>query len=239
MAATPTQPRDDSKKSAQADELEADRRPIATRDAAFAQRIAAWLIARRVSPNAISVFGMIAGVLAGVAFAATAQSPNNARWLFGVGAVCVQVRLLCNLFDGMVAIGSGRASPVGELYNEVPDRVSDAATLVGFGYALGGQPWLGYCAALVAVFTAYVRAMGKAAGAGNDFCGPMAKPVRMFLVTIAALYLAFAPRDLVPSLAGYQLPAIVLAIVVLGCVVTSWRRLRRIAKHLHEVGSNG
>tara|TARA_R110002094_G_scaffold39784_10_gene52382 strand:+ start:655 stop:1245 length:591 start_codon:yes stop_codon:yes gene_type:complete len=191
------------------------------------------LIAKRMSPNAISVIGMIAGVLAGAAFAATSWWPSYARLLFGLGAICVQVRLLCNLFDGMVAIGSGRASPVGELYNEVPDRVSDAATLIGFGYALGGEPWLGFGAALLAVFTAYIRAMGKAAGTGNDFCGPMAKPVRMFLVTIAAVYVACAPTDFAPSINGWQLPAIVLAVVAIGCVVTSWRRLRRIAGHLH------
>ena len=43
--------------------------------------------------------------------------------LFLVAAVCVQLRLLANLLDGMVAVGSGQASRIGELYNEVPDRV--------------------------------------------------------------------------------------------------------------------
>jgi phosphatidylglycerophosphate synthase len=53
----------------------------------------------------------------------------------------------------MVAIEAGTASPVGELYNEVPDRVSDTATLIGAGYAVGGHPTLGYVAACLALFT--------------------------------------------------------------------------------------
>jgi phosphatidylglycerophosphate synthase len=149
----------------------------------------------------------------------------------------VQVRLLCNLFDGMVATASGPPSAVGELYNEVPDRVSDAATLVGFGYAAGGMPWLGYLAALSAVFTAYIRAMGKATGAGSDFRGPMAKQQRMFLVTAAAVYAALTPLDWQPCLGGehgWRLPALVLAVVVVGTVWTSARRLRGIAMRLRE-----
>ena len=51
-----------------------------------------------------------------------------------------RLRLLANLLDGMVAIGRGIASPVGELFNEVPDRVSDTAVLLGLGVA-GGERW--------------------------------------------------------------------------------------------------
>ena len=56
--------------------------------------------------------------------------------------LCVQLRLLCNLLDGMVAVEGGRSSPVGALYNEVPDRVADSLLLVALGYAVG-IPWLG------------------------------------------------------------------------------------------------
>ncbi len=43
-------------------------------------------------------------------------------WL--AGALLVQLRLLANLYDGMVAVLRQIASPVDELFNEVPDRVS-------------------------------------------------------------------------------------------------------------------
>ena len=92
------------------------------------------------------------------------------------------------MLDGMVAVVSGRASKVGELYNEVPDRVSDAAVFIGAGYAWGGNVALGYVATILAIFTACVRAAGKIAGAPNEFCGPMAKQHRMLVITVACVY---------------------------------------------------
>ena len=79
------------------------------------------------------------------------------------------------MFDGMVAIETGKASPTGALYNEVPDRVSDAAMFIGAGYGLGGQPPLGYLAACLAVFLAYLRRRAKWPALHKEFCGPMAK----------------------------------------------------------------
>ena len=72
---------------------------------------------------------MVAAILAGLAFALTDNTSNEivSRGLWLVGGLLCQVRLLCNLFDGMVAIAQAKASAKGELYNEVPDRVSDAA----------------------------------------------------------------------------------------------------------------
>jgi phosphatidylglycerophosphate synthase len=175
---------------------------------------------------------MIAGAAAGAAFATTnvtEEWPRRLLWLAGAG--CVQLRLLANLLDGMVAVASGRTSRVGELYNEVPDRVSDAATLVGLGYAAGGVPELGYAAALVALLTAYVRSAGKAAGAPNVFLGPMAKPHRMAVVTVTAVACAALPAGWDER---YHLGAWALGVCAAGGLVTIVRRLARIAAHLRD-----
>jgi phosphatidylglycerophosphate synthase len=159
-------------------------------------------------------------------------------WL--AGAVLVQLRLAANMFDGMVALETGKASPVGELFNEIPDRISDAAALIGLGYAAGGSPAFGYIATALAIFTAYVRAQGKAAGAHSEFCGPMAKPQRMFIVTVAALFMALAPAGwqvrFGPDARGghWGIAAAALMIISAGCIVTSARRLARIARTLRE-----
>lgn len=207
-----------------------DRRPIRSRDTRWAEVVTGWLVRARVSPNAISVFGMLAAIGAGASFFSTSLTTGlgqRAFWL--AGAALCQIRLLCNLFDGMVAVKRHIASPKGELYNEVPDRVSDTAVFVGLGYASSGSMELGYLAALISVFTAYVRAMAKAAGAPNDFCGPMAKPQRMALATFIALYMALTPES-------WRLPwgevNVVLVIVIAGGIVTSLRRLVRTARHL-------
>ena len=159
-----------------------DRRPIAARSLRPVVALAGWLIARRASPDAISLAGMAAAVLAGLAFALTRDLPQAGRALWIAGAVLVQVRLMANLLDGMVAIGRGVASPLGELFNEVPDRVSDTAVLVGVGWAAGSVA-LGLAAALAAMATAYIRAVGKGVGLASDFSGPMAKQQRMAVVT--------------------------------------------------------
>ncbi len=83
----------------------------------------------------------------------------------------IQLRLLCNLLDGMVAVEGGRGSPVGALYNEFPDRVADTLLIVALGYAAGAG-WLGWAGALAAAFTAYVRVFGGRFGQAQDFAVP-------------------------------------------------------------------
>ena len=115
------------------------------------------------------------------------------RFHFVMAAVFIQLRLLANMLDGMVAIASGKASSVGELYNEIPDRISDTAILVAAGFAAGGEPNLGWAAAAMALFVTYIRALGKGMGVPGLFQGPMSKSHRMFTLTLTCLYLAFAP----------------------------------------------
>jgi len=136
------------------------------------------------------------------------------------------------MFDGMVAIASGKSSRLGELFNEVPDRVSDAATFIGLGYSAGGSPTAGYLAALAAVFTAYVRAMCKVAGAPQDYCGPMGKPHRIFVTTICAVYLTVSPHEWQPVWHEWGIPAATLVVVFFGALLTAGRRLVRAAVYL-------
>ena len=212
-----------------------DRRPIAARRWLIWQRAAGRLARMGVWPNGISLAGMGCGIAAGLALAATAYGPPSdvvGRLAWVAGAALIQLRLLANLLDGMVAVESGRSSPVGELYNEVPDRVSDTAVLVGAGYAAGGAATLGYLAACSALFAAYVRAIGKAAGGPQEYCGPMAKQHRMALLTAVALYAGLTPTGWQPTWEGYGLAAAGLMVVVVGGLLTAARRLRRTAANL-------
>ena len=158
----------------------ADRRPLASRDTRWARRIASMLARSSVTPNQISSISIVFAALGAIALV-------DARPLALVGAaIGVQLRLLCNLIDGMVAIEGGKQSATGALYNEFPDRIADSLLLVALGYACG-VPWLGWLAALMAALTAYVRATGGALGLAQDFRGPMAKPQRMAVLTVACL----------------------------------------------------
>jgi len=176
---------------------------------------------------------MCACIAAGLSLGLTSVEYNRILWL--VAALGAQLRLTANMFDGMVALESGRDSKVGELYNEVPDRVSDAAVFIGAGYAWGGNVALGYIATILAIFTAYVRAAGKIAGAPNEFCGPMAKQHRMLVITVACLYCMFVPRSWqVFHLGDLDIGVMTLALTVIigGCLITVVRRLQRSARAL-------
>ncbi len=213
-----------------------ERRPIASRDLAVSKQIADWLAARGASPNAISVAGMLAAILGGLTLWGTSLGGPWSRLLWLLAAAMTQIRLLANMLDGMVAIRRQIASPLGELYNEVPDRISDAVLLIGLGYAAGGQPLLGFAAALAAIFTAYIRAMAKVAGAPQDFCGPLAKPQRMFVITVLAVYAALSPASWQPAWsfgsASFGLASAALVLIVIGSLITAGRRLLRAAQYL-------
>lgn len=206
-----------------------DRRPIAARRLAVFNIVAERLAAAGVSGNLISVVGAGCGIAAGLVLAATAHAPAPwPRLLWIAGAVLVQLRLLANLLDGMVAVAAGKASAYGELFNDVPDRISDSATLIGLGYAAGGMPILGWLATIAALFTAYVRTLGKSVGGESDFSGPMAKPHRMFVVTLVCICCALTPATLLV----WRPVQVALGIIGVGAFVTAARRLVRIARKL-------
>ncbi len=198
------------------------RRPIAARSSALARYAAAWLAKSGISPNAISLLSIVFAV-AGAGALLWMPSP----WGPLLCAVGIQARLLCNLFDGMVAVEGGKGTPAGALYNEVPDRIADSAFLVALGYA-AGHGWLGWLAALLAAATAYIRTLGGALGQAQDFRGPMAKQQRMAAMTLACV---LAPIELAWSGTRYALLAAAIFIAA-GSAFTCGTRLRAIARRL-------
>lgn len=200
-----------------------DRRPISARQSAWAQRLADVLARGGVTPNRISVWGMAFGISSGMLLSCTRTNQLVIICWLG-GAALAGLRLLANLLDGMVAERLKKSSAVGSLFNEVPDRVSDAAILLGLGYAQNSLAWLGWLAALLAIMTAYVRAQLAVAGAPQDFGGPMAKPHRM-VVVIAAAVIAAAGKLL--GLGTECVPEIALGLIVAGSAITVLRRLWR------------
>ena len=204
------------------------RRPIASRDTGWARSMARRLAASRVTPNQISQASVGFAALAGAAFWASAQMGDVLRaLLLVVAAAGCQGRLICNLLDGMVAIEGGRKAPDGPFWNEAPDRAADILILVGLGLA-AGLPVLGWAAAALAVLTAYLRELGRAEGMPADFSGPMAKPQRMAVVTVAAVLGAAEPFV---SGTAHVLP-VVLWLLICGTALTAALRCRRLIRWL-------
>jgi phosphatidylglycerophosphate synthase len=200
------------------------RRPIAARSSGWANASSAWLAARGVTPNAISVASILFAAAGG---ALVWLVPDPAGWL--VAALAVQLRLVCNLLDGMVAIEGGRKTATGPLYNEFPDRIADTLLLVPLGYA-AGQPWLGWACALLAALTAYVRVSGGALGLPQDFSGVMAKQRRMAALT-AGLIVQSIEWLAWPTRWALLVTAIVIAA---GSLITCVTRTLAIARALER-----
>jgi len=155
-------------------------------------------------------------------------SRENAWWALGAAAG-IQLRLICNLMDGMVAIEGGMKSKTGDVFNDLPDRFADLLLIVPAGYAVAWVhgPELAWAAGALAVFTAYVRVLGGALGLKQDFVGPMAKQQRMALLTFAALVSIFEPQP------RYALTA-ALGLIAVGSLLTVFRRTSRIMQLLRE-----
>ena len=213
----------------------ARRRPIRARDTRWAHAAARALTRAGLKPNQISVLSTGCAVLGACALVgagrgATMGAGGRGTLLLLAGGF-VQLRLLCNLLDGLVAVEGGLRTKTGEIYNELPDRVSDVLFLAAAGYATFWTGWerdLGWAAAALAVMVAYVRALGGQMGATQQFGGPMAKQQRMFTLTLACITTA------VETLAGWPPRTMTwaLALIVAGSALTVARRTGRIAREL-------
>lgn len=205
-----------------------NRRPLASRDSGWARTIARRLSTASVTPNQISMASMVMAAVAGVAFwQAGAATGGSRAALLLVAALFCQFRLLCNLFDGMVAIEGGKQELDGPFWNEFPDRVADILILVGAGYG-AGVPTLGWAAAAFAVLTAYTRELGRNCGLPADFSGPMAKQHRMAVITAAAV-LSLAE----PLWSGHnQVLVGALWLIAIGAAITAIRRAANIVRKL-------
>ncbi|MBL9075204.1 CDP-alcohol phosphatidyltransferase family protein [Tabrizicola sp.] len=169
-----------------------NRRPLTSRNSAWAARLASWAVTREITPNQISQASMGFAAAGFFLYALSTQGDGLSQFLCLIlAAATVQARLVCNLIDGMVAIEGGKGAKDGPFWNEAPDRVSDLLFFAGAGLA-AGRPDLGLLAAVLAIATAYIRELGRAEGFPPDFSGPLAKPQRMAVLTagtaIAALY---------------------------------------------------
>ncbi len=212
-----------------------DRRPLAVRQTRLARLLCRIAVGARLTANGVSVAGLVAGIAAGICFAATAWSPQFSDLAWASGGVLVLARGISNLVDGMVAEATGTASPLGAFLNEAPDRISDAAMLIGVGFAMGGDPALGLLASLCALLTAYARVLGGALGQPQSYAGPLDKTNRIYLIAILAFTMAFLPPSALNQISngvGIGLPAMVLVVVVVGAGVTAVRRVFTLTRLL-------
>lgn len=208
-----------------------NRRPLKTRQYAWVKTLTQKLVTLSVTPNQISLFSLVFALLSGGCFYAFSWQ-STGGWLL-LAAGFIQLRLLCNMMDGLVAVEGGKATPSGELFNDIPDRFADIVILLGAGAAITEVSWglaLGWIAALLAVMTAYIRTLGGSLGAPINFIGPMAKQHRMAVLTAVSLLAMIETwmRD------SHVMLVVGLWIIILGSAFTLYRRTVLIYRFLER-----
>jgi CDP-diacylglycerol--glycerol-3-phosphate 3-phosphatidyltransferase len=171
------------------------------------------LVARSVTPFALTVAGVGCGALGGAALAASAAAP-------GAGLLVPPLALARLAFanlDGGVARETAACTRIGSVYNEVGDRLADLALLAG-GFALA-PAWLVLAAMLAATLPSWVALAGAAAGARRGNGGPFGKTERCLLFAVAAVLPA------VSSVPARVAAGVGLAVVAAGSAVTAASRL--------------
>jgi len=204
--------------------MDDNRRPIKSRSNKAIVALSSFLAGTRVTPNQISCASALFAIVGAVALLRI----DSAIGMLAAIA-CIQLRLLCNVIDGLVAVEGGKQSVTGPIFNEFPDRIADSVLLVGAGYA-AAVPSLGWAAALLAALTAYVRVFGGSIGLPQRFIGPMAKQHRMAILTLACIATIVEislHRTHVSLLAG-------LAIIAAGSALTCVTRTRALIRDLHD-----
>lgn len=201
-----------------------ERREVSSRSNGIIRTMAARLAATSVTANQISAFSVLASLLVPAGLFILTGGAGTLVAVLGI-----QLRLLANVIDGLVAVEGGKSSPVGALYNEFPDRIADSIILVSVGY-FAGSDWLGWLCALLAALTAYVRVFGGALGQPQAFLGPMAKQHRMAVVTAALIAAPLLSRVWPAS----TTLTTALWIVAVGSFVTCITRTRRITRQLNS-----
>ena len=212
-----------------------DRRPLASRDTGWARMLARRAVSLGWTPNAISMAstGFAAFGASALLISSVTDGVPAAICLL-LAAVGCQMRLVCNLIDGMVAIEGGRASATGAVWNELPDRVSDMLLFAACG-VLAHSLALGWAAASAAVLAAYVREMGHRLTGIVNFQGLMAKPQRMAVITIACVIAAVLQMS---GSSSYVLVfQVALAVLLAGALQVSFVRARHVLHELKQMSS--
>jgi CDP-diacylglycerol--glycerol-3-phosphate 3-phosphatidyltransferase len=175
-----------------------------------ADRFARLLVRLRVSPNVLTVLGLLAGAAVGFFYAA--ERPVLA-------AVFILACGIFDILDGKVAANADRKSLFGAIFDSSLDRYSEFFIYVGLAYHFrhGWGLWLMFIAFLGSTMVSYTRA--RAEGLGVDCqVGMMQRAERLVLLFLGTLVgIVFKVLD----------PAL-LAVMAFVAAVSNFTALQRI-----------
>jgi CDP-diacylglycerol---glycerol-3-phosphate 3-phosphatidyltransferase len=182
------------------------------------------LIESRLTPNAISVTGLIGNVVAAVLIV-----ENH----FVLGGIAFILGSVCDMLDGRYSRMSGKGSPFGAFLDSTLDRVSEGIVLAAVAaYFAQQQDDLATGATVLTVVgsfsVSYTRARAEALGVECKV-GIASRPVRVVILSIG---LVFAAEELVPGLD--LLEAAIYAMAAL-TIFTTFQRVIHVRTQLRRL----
>lgn len=166
-----------------------------------------------VTAEGVAIAGMLFGLLAGGAFLWTANAVNPAHyWLLGL--IASLLRLLLTLAgEAINQTHPHRGEFEDETYRQIPERVSDAVTLIGLGFAIHSNSWLGLSAALLATLSSYLRSLRET----HPHKGLMKRTHRLGVVILTSCLML---AGITHVSGGYAVPSLALGLITAGCAIT-------------------
>lgn len=158
-------------------------------------KIVHGLALTRISPNALTFFGLV--INAGAATLFGLAGPDNQARMFRWAAATIIGAGIFDMVDGRVARATGQVTQFGGFFESVIDRYSDLALFFGLlvYYARAGRFFYIVLVAVVmtgSVMVSYTRARAESM-IGSCKVGFMERPERIVLVIIGALFNRMAP----------------------------------------------
>jgi CDP-diacylglycerol--glycerol-3-phosphate 3-phosphatidyltransferase len=147
--------------------------------------LAGGLVRAGVTPNQVTVAGLVLSAAVGVAIGLLPQ----ARWPLLLLPAALFARMALNALDGMMAREHGLATPLGALLNELSDVASDALLYLPLARV---APFPPAAVVTMVVLAALAELAGVAAvqvGASRRYDGPMGKSDRAFVLGALGLLL--------------------------------------------------
>jgi CDP-diacylglycerol--glycerol-3-phosphate 3-phosphatidyltransferase len=193
------------------------------------RRIVHGLALTRISPNALTFFGLVINIGAAVLFGLGGPD-NQARMFRWAGATIIGAGIF-DMVDGRVARATGQVTQFGAFFDSVIDRYSDLALFFGLlvYYARAGRFFYIVLVAVVmtgSVMVSYTRARAESL-IGSCKVGFMERPERVVLVILGALFNVMAPV--------LWVIAVLSNVTVVHRILYTYQQTRKVDEALREV----
>ena len=159
-----------------------------------------------LSPNALSLFAIVPGLLA-------AFYLYHGAWLGALA--CIMGRMIINTLDGLVAEEFGKKSNLGGYLNRLPGEFTDILIVLGL-WPHATYPW-NLALVILAGWVQMMGILGLAAGGSTQSVGPCGQTDRLAIILIGCLM----------AISGISAWPLTVKILCIGCVLTLILRIYR------------